>query len=168
MKVLYFGGQKSGKSKLAELKALELSYEKKPIYIATYDNSYDDKEMEKRIYQHHKQRQEDFKITEESFNLALVIDNKGTYLIDCISMWLLNTLNEPLEELFKQLEQLEQKDANIIFVLNDVNSGIIPLGKESRNFVDRSGIIGQKLASFCDEVYEVKLGLPMRIKSKGY
>ena len=120
--------------------------------------------MEERIYQHHKQRREDFKTIEESFYLSTVIENKGTYLIDCISMWLLNTLNNPIEELFKQLTLLEQKDANIIFVLNDVNSGIIPLDKESRNFVDRSGVIGQKLASFCDEVYEVKLGLPIKVK----
>jgi adenosylcobinamide kinase/adenosylcobinamide-phosphate guanylyltransferase len=164
MKILYFGGQKSGKSKLAEAKTLELSHNEKPTYIATYDNSYDDKEMEKRIYQHHKQRQEDFKTVEESFYLPSVIENKGTYLVDCISMWILNTLNNPLAEVFEQLELLKQKDANIIFVLNDVNSGVIPIDKESRSFVDRSGVIGQKLASFCDEVYDVKLGLPIRIK----
>jgi len=41
---------------------------------------------------------------------------------------------------------------------------VIPFDKESRSFVDRSGIIGQRLASFCDEVYEVKLGLPLRLK----
>ena len=164
MKVLYFGGQKSGKSKEAEAKALTLTYMQKPTYIATYDNSYNDKEMEKRIYQHHKQRRENFKIIEEPLSLAIAIENKGTYLIDCITMWILNTLNTPIDEVIHQLELLENKDANIIFVLNDVNSGIIPLDKESRTFVDRSGIIGQKLASFCDEVYEVKLGLPLRIK----
>ena len=164
MKILYFGGQKSGKSKLAEEKALQLSYNEKPTYIATYDNSYDDKEMEQRIKQHHKQRQEEFKTIEESFDLATVINHKGTYLIDCISMWILNTLQNPIEELFEQLKLLEQKDTNIVFVLNDVNSGIIPLDKESRNFVDRSGVLGQELASFCDEVYEVKLGLTIKIK----
>jgi adenosylcobinamide kinase/adenosylcobinamide-phosphate guanylyltransferase len=164
MKVLYFGGQKSGKSKLAELKALALSYNEKPTYIATYDNSYHDKEMQMRIDQHHKQRQEEFKTIEEPFDLPSVINNTGTYLIDCISMWLLNTLNNPIEELFQQLKLLEEKEANIIFVLNDVNGGVIPLDKESRSFVDRSGVIGQKLASFCDEVYEVKLGLPLKVK----
>lgn len=164
MKILYFGGQKSGKSKLAEAKALELSHTQKPTYVATYDNSYGDKEMQERIKQHIEQRKKEFKTIEESFDLVSVIENNGTYLIDCISMWLLNTLSNPIEELFEQLELLEQKDANIIFVLNNVNSGIIPLDKESRTFVDRSGVIGQKLASFCDEVYEVKLGLPLKVK----
>ena len=164
MKVLYFGGQKSGKSKLAEAKTLELSPHKKPTYIATYDNSYNDKEMQERIDQHHKQRLENFNTIEESFDLANVVESKGTCLIDCISMWILNTLHQPIEELFQQLTLLEQKDTNIVFVLNDVNSGVIPMDKESREFVDRSGVVGQKLASFCDEVYEVKLGLALKIK----
>ena len=41
---------------------------------------------------------------------------------------------------------------------------MIPFEKLSRKYVDLSGIIGQKLASICDEVYEVKLGLPQRLK----
>lgn len=164
MKILYYGGQKSGKSKLAEQKALSLSQGKKPIYIATYDNSFNDQEMKERIITHLKQRQEKFQSIEESFYLPSTIEHTGTHLIDCISMWILNTLNTPLKELIEQIKLLENKDANIIFVLNDVNSGVIPLDKESRTFVDRSGVIGQKLASFCDEVYEVKLGLPIRIK----
>jgi len=164
MKILYFGGQKSGKSRLAEAKCLVLSPDAKPTYLATYDNSYHDEEMQERIDQHHQQRQESFVTVEESFDLPSVIEDGETYLVDCISMWILNTLNQPIEELFEQLECLKEKDANIVFVLNDVNSGVIPFDKESRSFVDRSGIMGQRLASFCDEVYEVKLGLPLRLK----
>ena len=165
MKILYFGGQKSGKSRLAEAKTLSLSPLKKPIYLATYDNSYQDKEMQERISLHHQQRQEKFISIEEPLNLAKVIEEKETYLIDCISMWILNTLKQPLEELLKELEDINQKNANIIFVLNDVNAGVIPMDKESRKFVDRSGIIGQQLAAFCNEVYEVKMGIPIQLKS---
>jgi len=165
MKILYFGGQKSGKSRLAEAKTLSLSPLKKPIYLATYDNSYQDKEMQERISLHHQQRQKKFISIEEPLNLAKVIKEKETYLIDCISMWILNTLNQPIAELLKELEDINQKNANIIFVLNDVNAGVIPMDKESRKFVDRSGIIGQQLAAFCDEVYEVKMGIPIQLKS---
>lgn len=164
MKILYFGGQKSGKSKLAEKKTLELIKSNKPYYIATYDNSYNDKEMQERLSSHQKQRENKFISIEEPLNLPLVIENRGTYLIDCISMWILNTLEIEIEELFKQLEILFEKEANIIFVLNDVNSGIIPLEYQSRRFVDRTGVIGQKLAQYCDEVYEVKLGLTSQLK----
>ena len=52
MTILYYGGQKSGKSRLAETKALELAHGNKPYYVATYDNSYGDSEMHARIARH--------------------------------------------------------------------------------------------------------------------
>lgn len=163
MKILYFGGQKSGKSRLAEAKTLTLSASK-PFYIATYDNSYGDKEMENRIQRHQNDRDTNFITIEETIDLPKVIKNNNIYLIDCISMWLLNNIDKDEQELIKQIEELSQIDADIIFVLNDVNSGIIPLEYQSRRFVDLTGIIGQKIASICDEVYEVKLGISSRIK----
>lgn len=163
-KILYYGGQKSGKSLLAEQKSLELIYDKKPYYIATYDNSYADKEMQERIYMHLWQREDKFISIEEPYDLPSVIANRGTFLVDCLSMWILNTLDIEIAELFEQIEILAKKDANIIFVLNDVSSGVIPMDAESRKFVDRSGVIGQRVAKICDEVYGVKLGLGVRLK----
>ncbi|PLY05304.1 MAG: cobinamide phosphate guanylyltransferase [Arcobacter sp.] len=163
MKILYFGGQKSGKSTLSEAKALELS-KNKPYYIATYDKSFDDKEMNLRVLKHQNQREERFITIEEPLNIVSKIEEGNTYLVDCISMWILNNIENSEEELVKQLEDIKNIDANIVFVLNDVNSGVIPFDKQSREFVDLTGIIGQKLASFCDEVYEVKLGLASRLK----
>ena len=161
MKILYFGGQKSGKSRLAEKKALDLS--KKPYYIATYDNSYDDKEMQNRIEKHRVQREKKFITIEETKELSSVMKDGEVYLVDCLSMWILNSMEDE-EFLYSELEKLATVDATIIFVLNDVSSGVIPLEKLSRKYVDTSGIVGQKVASFCDEVYEVKLGLEVRLK----
>ena len=163
IKILYFGGQKSGKSRLAEQKAISLS-KSKPYYIATYDNSYGDEEMALRIQKHQIQRQDSFITIEESYRLDKLIQPNQTYLIDCMSMWILNTLDDELDSILAWLDKLLAIDANIVFVLNDVNSGVIPLDKLSRKYVDRSGIIGQKLASKCDEVYEVKLGLEIKLK----
>ena len=160
MKILYFGGQKSGKSSLAEQKALSLS-QGKPTYIATYHDSYKDSEMKERIAKHQAQRAEKFITIEEPKELAKVI-KEGTYLVDCVSMWILNNPDE--ENLSRQLETLSHSSANIVFVLNEVTSGVIPMDKESRKFVDLTGIIGQKLATMCDEVYEVKFGLEVRLK----
>ena len=164
MKILYYGGQKSGKSLLAEQKTLSLASNTIPYYIATYDNSYEDAEMAERIAKHQSQRQEAFHTVEETHHLSKVIKVGQTCLIDCMSMWLLNTLTWEEEQLFTELEALSAKEANIIFVLNDVSSGIIPIDSMSRKYVDRSGVIGQKLAAMCDEVYEVKLGLEIRLK----
>ncbi len=164
MKILYYGGQKSGKSLLAERKALELSIGTKPYYIATYDKSYEDKEMQRRIETHQAQRKERFITIEEPLHPSAHIKAGGTYLIDCMSMWLLNTIEEPIEVLKREIERVAGIDADIIFVLNDVSSGIIPIDSMSRTYVDRSGIIGQRLAALCDEVYEVKLGIAVRLK----
>ncbi|MGM0623411.1 MAG: bifunctional adenosylcobinamide kinase/adenosylcobinamide-phosphate guanylyltransferase [Campylobacterota bacterium] len=162
-KILYFGGQKSGKSALAQQKALEIA-QTKPYYIATYDNSYGDSAMQKRIDKHKQSRRDDFITLEVSKNLHEVIQPGHTYLIDCLSMWLLHNLASSQEQLTRQLEQLARSKANIIFVLNDVSSGVIPPQKLSREYVDKSGIIGQKVASFCDKVYEVKLGIGVALK----
>jgi len=166
MFILYFGGQKSGKSKLAEKKAIQLAKKtkKKPFYIATYDDSYFDEEMKNRVKNHKKQRKNNFSTIEEIKNLPKVIKDNETYLIDCISMWILNNIDNDLKVLLKQLKKLKKRNANIIFVLNDVNSGVIPLDKISRKFVDTTGIIGQKIAKMSDEVYEVKLGFSQKIK----
>ena len=166
-KILYYGGQKSGKSTLAESKILELSGSQIPHYIATYDNTHNDSEMQQRVANHQSKRIGLFMTIEETFDILGVISDtneNGYYIVDCISMWILNSMEMSIEELLVYLNVVGRSDATIVFVLNDVSSGVIPIDSISRDFVDRSGIIGQKIASFCDEVYEVKLGLGIRVK----
>lgn len=163
MKILYIGGQKSGKSSLASQKALNIS-ENKPYYIATYDNTFNDNSMQERIDKHLKSREENFLSLEEPKNLVTVIKKDNTYLVDCISMWLFNNLNLTEEALKDQLNTICEVDANIVFVLNDVSCGVIPCDSQSRRFVDFSGLIGQRLVQLCDEVYEAKYGLEVKLK----
>jgi adenosylcobinamide kinase/adenosylcobinamide-phosphate guanylyltransferase len=163
MKILYFGGQKSGKSKLAEQHSVEVS-KSKPFYIATYDNSYGDESMIDRVLKHKQMREDMFETIEESVDIDQVVNENNTYLIDSISMWVFNTLDLALDEVYEILEELFKKDANLIFVIDDVSSGVIPIDKISRKFVDRNGMVGQKIVSLCDEVYEVKFGLKRRAK----
>lgn len=164
MKIFYFGGQKSGKTKAGIKKALELAINEKPYYVATYDNSFGDDSMQNRIDKHILERKEDFITIEEPKDLTKVVEKNRTYLIDCISMWLFNNLQNSEETLKTQLQKICKIDANIIFILNDVSCGIIPFDIESRRFVDFSGLIGQELTKLCDEVYEVKYGLERRLK----
>ena len=164
MKIFYFGGQKSGKTKAGIKKALELSKDKKPYYVATYDNSFGDSSMQDRIDKHIIERKDDFLSIEEPKDLTKIVKEKETYLIDCISMWLFNNLQKEENQLKNQLQEICKIDANIVFILNDVSCGVIPFDKESRRFVDYSGIIGQELVKLCDEVYEVKYGIERKIK----
>lgn len=162
MKILYVGGQKSGKSRLAEQKILEIATQK-PYYIATYDDSYADVEMQQRLAQHRKQRADRFVTLEEPLFLNRVIEDGQSYLVDCLSMWILNLLeadiaHEPI------LDAVLGKEADVVFVLNSVGSGIISDNALSRRYIDLSGVIGQQVAAACDEVYEVVVGLPKRLK----
>ena len=163
MKSFYFGGQKSGKSNLASLRALQIA-KNKPYYVATYDNSYNDEAMQKRVDAHIKQRENDFITIEQSFNLPEIIKEGNTYLVDCITMWIFNNMDKSEEFLIRELEKLFLIPCDIIFILNDVSCGVIPFDKESRKFVDLSGIIGQFLAKKCDEVVEVKYGIERKLK----
>lgn len=164
MKILYFGGQKSGKTSNALKKAIELSKNKKPFYVATYDNSFGDSSMNDRISKHIIERKENFLTIEEPKDLTKVIKEDETYLIDCVSMWLFNNLQKDENELKKQLQEICKIEANIVFVLNDVSCGVIPFDSQSRRFVDFSGLIGQELVKLCSEVYEVKYSLSKRLK----
>ena len=162
MKILYVGGQKSGKSKLAEEKAVELAREK-PYYIATYDNSYADAEMQQRLEKHKAQRKARFITIEEPLYLDRVIKTGEVYLVDCLSMWLLNLLEADVSY-EAILERLLAKDADMVFVLNSVGSGIVPDNVLARKYIDLSGIVGQIVAAQCDEVYEAVVGLQKRLK----
>jgi len=162
MKILYVGGQKSGKSKLAEERALTLA-KGKPYYVATYDNSYADAEMQLRLKKHKAQRQERFVTIEEPLYLDRVVEPGGVYLVDCLSMWILNLLEAEISY-EAVLERLLAKDADMVFVLNSVGSGIIPDNALARKYIDLCGIVGQKVAAQCDEVYEAVVGLPKRLK----
>ena len=164
MKIFYFGGQKSGKTKAGIKKALEVSTNEKPYYVATYDNSFGDDSMQNRIDKHIIERKENFITIEEPKDLTKIVEKDKTYLIDCVSMWLFNNLENKEETLKTQLQEICKIEANIIFILNDVSCGIIPFDKESRRFVDFSGLIGQELVKLCDEVYEVKYGIERRLK----
>ena len=49
-------------------------------------------------------------------------------------------------------------------VSNEVGLGIIPMGKESRVFVDQAGWLNQALAALVDKVTFTAAGLPMTLK----
>ncbi len=163
MKILYIGGQKSAKSKMASKKAIKIS-KQKPYYIATYDNSFKDKAMQRKINKHIKQRRDEFISIERNQKLHKSIKKNKTYLIDCISMWIFNNMHKTKKDLLIELKKICKKKSNIIFVLNDVNKGLIAQDKISRRFVDLSGIVGQFLAKKCDEVIEVQYGIEVKIK----
>lgn len=164
MKILFIGGQKSGKSRLAEKRAKELAAIK-PFYLATAEVM--DDEFAQRVRLHKEQRQDEFITLEEPLKIVEAIEKKttDTVLVDCLTLWLNNMLYHQNEAaIFEELEKLLALPQIIVMVLNDVGSGIIPNNKLAREFVDLSGKVSQIIAASSDEVYYCSCGLSLQMK----
>lgn len=165
MKVLYTGGMRSGKSRAAEARTLELSPAQKPYYLATSEAL--DDEMRERIARHKAQRVDRFESIEEPVKLYDAITNSGdTVLIECLSIWINNMLHYGKNEAatMDELRKILALDKNIVFVINEVGCGIIPENALAREFIDISGRAAQLVAAACDEVYLCAVGLTLRMK----
>jgi len=164
LKALFIGGIKSGKSFLAE--EYTLKYAKtKPIYLATTE--FIDSEMSERISTHKEQRKNNFITLEEPLQLSSTISKTDNIvLVECVSMWINNMLyhEKSFEEIRVEIESVLALKEDVVFVLNDVGSGIIPDNKLAREFIDISGKISQIIAKECDEVFHVIAGLGTKIK----
>lgn len=164
MKVLYIGGVKSGKSGHAERRTIALS-DAKPYYLATGEAF--DEEMRLRIEHHRAQRADSFVTIEEPLELMkLVARCDEPVLIECMTVWMANMLHHgySVEEIVAEVLHLRDVEHDVVFVLNDVGGGIIPDNALSRTFADLSGIVAQRLAEGCDEVYHCIAGIATRIK----
>ena len=163
-KTLFIGGIKSGKSLNAQNYIVKNST-KKPIYLATTE--FIDDGMKKRIDEHIQNRKDDFITIEEPLKLyESILSCESAILVECISMWINNMLYHKysFKNMIDELNKIMKLDKTIVFVLNDVGSGIIPDNPLSREFVDISGKLSQLIAQNCDEVYHTIAGISTRIK----
>jgi len=163
MKALFIGGIKSGKSRHAEAFALGLA--ERPRYLATTELI--DEELERRVARHKAQRADRFETLEEAMDLVRAIETSHTpVLVECATMWLNNMLyhGRSEEDILEHIEAMLALPHDIVFVHNDVGSGIIPDNALARRFADLSGIVAQRIAAACDEVYHCIAGIATRIK----
>lgn len=161
--VLFIGGIKSGKSKNAEIFALQKC--KRPIYLATSE-LFDD-EMREKADLHKKQRGDRFETIEEPLKLYERLKGaNGVVLVECVSVWINNMLHYGFgeDEIITELERLFTLNSLVVFVINDVSSGILPINDLARRFININGIAAQLIASNCDEVYHTVAGISVRIK----
>ena len=166
---LIIGGARSGKSRLAETHALASN--KRLIYIATAQPK--DGEMSARIQEHKARRDEQWLLVEEPINLADTLKMHAKQdtciLVDCLTLWLSNTLHCEFDSLWPQekaslLKCLPELPGDIILVSNEVGLGIIPMGEITRQFVDESGWLHQALAEISNKVILTIAGLPHTLK----
>jgi adenosylcobinamide kinase/adenosylcobinamide-phosphate guanylyltransferase len=170
----YLGGARSGKSRLAEAKAVALAETRglEKVYLATAQPL--DDEMAQRIAHHQASRQQaGWTTIEEPLSLASRLaqrqQTQPVMLIDCLTLWLTNLLMLEDEARFLTereafLAQLSQRQSPVVLESNEVGQGIVPLGELSRRFVDEAGRLHQAVAALADEVYFVTAGLPLKLK----
>jgi adenosylcobinamide kinase/adenosylcobinamide-phosphate guanylyltransferase len=165
---LILGGARSGKSTLAEQRALGSGLER--MYIATATG--DDEEMSARINHHQQRRDAGWELIEAPLHLAETLLRhhamKRCIVVDCLTLWLSNCLHHDCWEqqqhaLFAALPQLS---GHIVLVSNETGLGVVPMGEISRRFVDAAGFLHQRLATLCQQVTLTVAGLPMTLKSR--
>ena len=168
---LVTGGSRSGKSRYAlEQGATARS----PFYIAT--GWAGDAEMAARIKKHQAERDSRWTTIETKVKLGEAIEeavrqNADFIIVDCLTLWTSNMLFPMSGEgvdvdrcIEKLLETIKRCSVPLYLVTNEVGSGIMPLGKETRQFADQAGLINQKVAAVVDEVVLTVSGIPVKIK----
>lgn len=162
--ILIGGGARSGKSRYALEKARAIPGTR--AFVATAEAS--DEEMTLRIHHHKEERGADFTTIEEPIELARVIaeSNFDVLLIDCLTLWLSNLMfANKTTEIDKLIQAAQSSSKTILFVTNEVGSGIVPTDNAlSRDFRDRAGILNQRIAAIASEVHFMIFGQPLRIK----
>jgi adenosylcobinamide kinase / adenosylcobinamide-phosphate guanylyltransferase len=167
--ILVTGGARSGKSRYAEERAVELGT--RLLYVATAEAK--DEEMAQRIAEHKRRRDDAWTTIEEAVQLAEVLlaqrGRADCALVDCLTLWLSNLLlrrdtkyaEEKVEELLKILPLL---DSHIVLVTNEVGWGIVPDNSLARQFRDLAGWTNQRVAAIANEVVLTVAGIPMVVK----
>ncbi len=183
---LILGGQKSGKSRRAEQHAIDwLAADPalhRAVLIATAQ-AYDD-EMHERIVRHQADRAErvpGMRTIEEPIELARAIVTQSApdtlVVVDCLTLWLTNLLmpvrseaarpvtRTPSAHIALLLIALREARGPVVLVGNEIGLGVIPLGRETRAFVDALGRLNQDVAAACDRVTLMAAGLPLSLKA---
>lgn len=192
MRELILGGQKSGKSRFAEERArawLSQSASHKAVLIAT--GLAHDEEMRQRISRHQADRLvrlPEWRCLEEPVQLGLALsaasDAQTLVVIDCLTMWLTNLLM-PVSDAFVEKKRriagmntsqtaidlivslqdaLAQAKGPVVIVSNEIGLGVIPLGREVRQFVDELGKLNQASAARCERVTLMAAGCALTLK----
>ena len=187
---LILGGQRSGKSRRAELLArhwLDQNAAHRAVLIATAQ-PWDD-EMRQRIARHQADRAErvpGMATTEEPLALAEAIQQHSRsdtlVMVDCLTLWLTNHLmpakaaESPDFEQKQAVDQvnpalvaslliaIENASGPLVLVGNEIGLGVIPMGREVRAFVDALGRLNQDVAATCQRVTLMAAGLPLTLK----
>lgn len=160
---LVLGGARSGKSAFAENLAISSGLPR--TYLATGEAH--DAEMYARI-EKHKQRREDWTTIEEPVQLDQVLTQipaGQVVLLDCLTLWLSNAMHLGTVNIPSMTETLQNTQAKLVCVSNEVGMGLVPETALGRAFRDLQGELNAQVAQLSDQVFFVAAGLPITLKA---
>jgi len=171
---LISGGARSGKSRYAE--SLALQHPASVRYVATAERS-PDQAFAERIAHHRARRPAHWGLAEADRNLAALLQQAevgSLQLVDCLGMWLMRFFDADgcfdadawQQQRSELLALLAAPPAAIVLVSNEVGWGVVPLGAETRYFVDELGRLNQDVAAVCQRVSLVACGQPLLLKGQ--
>jgi adenosylcobinamide kinase/adenosylcobinamide-phosphate guanylyltransferase len=155
--VVYVGGARSGKSRLAVERARDTGAP--VVFIATGEAG--DDEMAERIERHRAERPVGWQTVEEPLELGRALRDApadATVLIDCLSLWVANGGGGD-----EALHAAVAREALTIAVTNEVGMGIVPDNALARGYRDDLGRVNAAWAAAADEAYFVVAGRTLRL-----
>lgn len=175
--ILITGGARSGKSDFAQQLADDLG--KPVLFVATAEPG--DEDMKYRITLHQRQRPADWRTLEASQSVGYRIKAQAPFgkviIIDCITILVSNvlgTFNDTAgeaiieravtDEINSLVAVMKELNASFILVTNEVGEGVVPPSRSGRIYRDLLGRANQLLARYCDQVYLMVAGLPVKVK----
>ena len=169
MSLLVLGGARSGKSRYAQ--RLVEGNARAPVFIATAQ-AFDD-EMATRIGLHVAARDVRWQTLDAPYalveTLAATAAADRIVLVDCLTLWLSNRMlrGDDVDVAGTELAALVPRLAGpVVFVSNEVGSGIVPDNALGRRFRDAQGRLNQDMAAACHTVVQVVAGLPLQLKPR--
>lgn len=181
MRELILGGQKSGKSRAAEMRASRWLQAPghEAVLIATAQVG--DAEMAARIARHRADRAmraPGLLTHEEPRALAAAVAHwtaaHRLVVVDCLVLWLTQmafplhgapATPAQMETEGRQLaDALEGAAGPVVLVSNEIGLGVAPLSAPSRQFIDALGLLHQSLAARCERVTLMVAGCEWPVK----
>ncbi len=176
MTIFISGGSSSGKSGIAETKAVNLHKEYKTdklYYIATM-HSYG-KEGEERIKKHREMRFGKGFETLELYNTKSIneyhFDKNSTILLECMSNLLANEMYDEatdkihiIENIIHTITNLISKCKNLVIVSNEIFNDYVFYDNECKKYIKNLGIININLVKLSDIAIESVYGVEIHHK----
>lgn len=164
-KVMFLGGTRSGKSRLAE-QVLVGKYSSLS-YLATAPRKWlvADENFRAKVQAHRSRRSANWELTElESPDQLYQVLASAVHptLIDSVGTWIAS-----IEGFVPDLDLLERAiratRVPLVFVSEEVGLSVHPTDAVSREFVDALGLVNQRIASCVDQVFLVVAGRVMEM-----